>query len=251
MSTAPPGEDARDALDVVLGVVATARPCGSSSSSRPRFSLGWRFVDTALLRKISIAGCRIAARRRSSNVPSALARIDVAVALAVGERRLSVGRDVEVVLPELRHHLVDLAGSCASGAAAATLVVGHEVPARLDLGTLSFPRLEAGVGQLRPPCVDPSRSRSGTGPAGQLPLEPLRVHHRACAPAWPAPASRRRRTCYEPGAGRRAGGGVVRVLPTVRVRRRGGGHGDGRGRDGAADESAPARRRSGHGGAPE
>ena len=171
----------------------------------------------------------------------------VAVRRPVGELRVAVDRDVEVVLPELGHHLEHRSVGAHPSLQHPPLVVVHHLPAGLLLADLPLPQLGGRVRQLGPPGVDLADLLVGDAARLELALEPRR------------PAARLAHVARELGrqavgeAGHQVPVGLAQqrrsvvLLATGGVRRVDGRRdGDGRGREGTADEGAAARGRSRH-----
>ena len=165
----------------------------------------------------------------------------VAVRRAVGELGVAVDRDVEVVLPELGHHLQHRPARPDPALQRAPLVVRHHLPAALHAGDLALPQLRGGVRQLRPPGVDLLGGTVVDRGRLQLALEPRAAtaglaHGLRQVGRQPVGEAQREVPVAVGEEGRAV------VLATGGVRRRGGRDGGGRGRQGAADEGAPTSR---------
>ena len=154
----PAGEDPGRVLDVRLGEVALTDRVQLEQLAT-EVLVGARRGRRGV---VQVDAHRRVGRRGEQQVaePPERPRADrVAVRHAVGEDAVRGDGHVEVVLPELRHHLEHLAARPHPPHQRPAHVVLHHHPARLDLALRALPQVERGAAQRRPPASTSGRGR--------------------------------------------------------------------------------------------
>ena len=144
----------------------------SSRSSRPRFSLGDLPRRPGVVQRDAHGGMGDGRDEHLVEPPERVAVQELAVVGAIGEDAGVVEGHVEVVLPELGHHLQHLPLGVDAAQQAPTGVVLHRLPAPLGLGLVALPDGGGVEVDRGPPRLERTRLRVGDGGGVQLGLEP-------------------------------------------------------------------------------